>query len=95
VHAHQETALDGRGGDKAVIYHDTIDLSVVNIGQFGEFESLFVRLNSKHYPVIIACIYRPPGSVTNAFCDEFSDVLEQLMSRKRYMICGDLNCPGP
>jgi exonuclease III len=91
IHAHRGTSLDGRGGGLAIIYRDTIELSIVNIGQFGEFESLFVRLNSKHSPVIIACIYRPPGSVTNVFCDEFSDVLEQLMSRKRYVICGDIN----
>jgi hypothetical protein len=76
-----------------VIYRTTRDLSVVNIGQFGEFESLLVRPNSKSSPVIIAHIYRPPGLVTNASCDEFSDVLEQFLCRKRYVTCVDMNCP--
>jgi hypothetical protein len=76
LHAHRGTSSDGRGGGIAVIYRDTIDLSVVNFGHFREFESLFVGLNSKHSPVIIACINQRPGSVTNAFRDEFSDVID-------------------
>jgi len=47
VHALHGASSDGRGGGIAVIYRDTIDLSVVILGQFGEFESLLVRPNSK------------------------------------------------
>ena len=95
VHAHRGTAAEGRGGGIAVVYRETVNLSVVDFGHFGEFESLFVKINSSESPVIVSCIYRIPGSVSTAFCNDISDILEQLMlSDKRYIVCGDFNCPG-
>jgi len=45
--------------------------------------------------VTVACINRPPGTVTRQFCDQFADMLDQLVTAKqRFMICGDFNCPG-
>ena len=45
--------------------------------------------------LIVICIYRPPGHASTAFCDELSDVFDQLIDTKTssYVICGDFNCP--
>jgi len=53
LHAHRGSASsDYSGGGIALEY-----LCVVNVGQFGEFKALFVKLNSEHSPVIIAYLY--------------------------------------
>ena len=54
-----------------------------------------VKVTSSNSSHIVVCIYRPPGNVSESFCDQFSDHLDQLfISGKQYIICGDLNCPG-
>ena len=41
---------------------------------------------------VIACVYRPPGSCSHAFCDEFFSLIEYLFSvSQNFMICGDFN----
>ena len=95
LHQFRGTSADGRGGGIAVVHRQTVDLSVANLGKYSAFESLCVRINSSPFPIIVACIYRPPGAVTTTFCDQLSELLDQLMlSGLRYVVCGDLNCPG-
>jgi len=44
----------------------------------------------------VSCIYRPPGTVTRVFCDALADLLDELvLIGHRFVVCGDVNCPGP
>ena len=41
---------------------------------------------------VIACVYRPPGSCSDAFCDEFFSLFEYLSSlSQNFLICGNFN----
>ena len=41
---------------------------------------------------MLACVYRPPGSCSDAFCDEFFILFECLSSvSQNFLICGDFN----
>ena len=41
---------------------------------------------------MIACVYRPPGSCSDAFCDIFFSLFEYLSSlSQNFLICGDFN----
>jgi len=60
------SSTDCRGGGIAVVHKQTIGASVIDLGKYSEFESLFVRVNTSPQ-IIIATIYRPPGAVSAAF----------------------------
>ena len=95
MHAHRGSSDDRRGGGIAVIYRDSMKLSLADVGKYDEFESMSVKVMSSNLSHIVVCIYRPPGNVSESFCDQFSDLLDQLLiCGKQYIICGDLNCPG-
>jgi hypothetical protein len=84
-----------RGGGIAIIHRESIDLVTADIGRFCEFEHLSVKLRSSTAPSQITCIYRQPAAVSNAFCEDLSDLFEQLLlSGQRQVVCGDFNCPG-
>ena len=58
-------------------------------------ESLFAKLSRPGKSIDIVCIYRPPGNISTAFIDEFSDLLDTLTTTDRcIMICCDFNCLG-
>ena len=41
---------------------------------------------------MIACVYRPPSSCSDAFCAEFFSIFECLSSvSQNFLICGDFN----
>jgi len=70
-------------------------MSTVDLGRFTEFVYLSLKLRSPTAPSQITCIYRPPGSVSNAFCDESSNMFDQLLLRGQHQfVCGDFNSPG-
>ena len=95
AHAHRGTSDEKRGGGIAVIYRESFQLSIVDVGKYDEFESLSVKITSSSSSHTIVCIYRPPGNVSGSFCEQFSDLLDRLLiDGKQYIICGDLNCPG-
>ena len=84
-----------RGGGVAIIHRDSFNVSTVDLGCFTEFEYLSVKLRSPTAPSQITCIYRPPGSVSNAFCDDLSNMFDQLLlSGQQQIVCGDFNSPG-
>ena len=61
-----------------------------------EFEVLTVKLTLHRAPLLVSCIYRPPGTVTRVFCDALADLLDELvLTGHRFVVCGDVNCPGP
>ena len=94
LHSFRGSSTDRHGGGIAVVHKQAIGASVINLGKYNEFESLFIRVNTSPL-IIIAAIYRPPGAVSAAFCNELSELFDRLLlAAQRYVVCGDFNCPG-
>ena len=68
-----------RGGGVAIIHRESINVSIIDLGTFSNFEYLSVKLQSPTAPSQITCLYRQPGTVSSAFCDELSDLFDQLL----------------
>ena len=84
--------VDKRGGGVAIVHRDTIAARPLDVGQPSEFEVLAARLTLH---VSVVCIYSPPGDVSQLFCQQFADLLDQFVTTKqRFLICGDFYCPG-
>lgn len=96
IHRPRGSSSDRRGGGVALIYRDSIHMKVLDYGRSStEFESLVVQLTSLSSPLIVACVYRPPGVVSHAFCNSLADLFDCLqLSNMRFVMCGDLNSPG-
>ena len=59
---------------------------------FTNFECLVVSIGSNAHSTLVACVYRPPGSCSNPFYDEFYTLVEFLSStNSSFIICGDFN----
>ena len=92
VHQPRGSSADKRGGGVAIVHRDTIAARPLDVGQPSEFEVLAARLTLH---VSVVCIYRPPGDVSQLFCQQFADLLDQFVTTKqRFLICGDFYCPG-
>jgi len=49
----------------------------------------------KSTTVVVACVYRPPGTVTSTFTDQLSDLFDQLQLIDIPLVAlGDFNVPG-
>ena len=104
IHAHRDSSSDrGRkkqhGGGVALIHREDIRVKVVQrpIATPTTFELLLVKIMNSTRDLIIAIIYRPPNSTSNPaeFGNELSDLIDSGVVGSRFIICGDLNCPGP
>ena len=67
MHAHRGTSGEKRGGGIAVIYRESIQLSIVDVGKYDEFESLSVRITSSSSSHTIVCIYDPRAMFQDPF----------------------------
>ena len=77
VHRHRGSSADRRGG--ALVHSDTIKVTSIDVGDYTEFEVLTVKLDGrKSTPVVVACVYRPLGTVTSTFTDQLSELFDQL-----------------
>ena len=101
VHVHR-TALTGRkqklhGGGVALIHRDDIRVKVVPTtpATTSTFELSLVKIINCTIDTTIAIIYRPPDSKSAEFISELSDLIDSGILGSRYIICGDMNCPGP
>lgn len=96
VHQSRGSSTEKRGGGLAIVHRNAIAARPLDVGQPSEFEVLATQLTLR--PTVhttVVCLYRPPGAVTQSFCQQFADLLDQLVTAKqRFVICGDFNCPG-
>jgi len=96
THQPRGSSTEKRGGGVAIIHWNAISARSLDVDQPSEFEVLATQLTLR--PTVdttVVCIYRPPGAVTQSFCQQFADLLDQLVTAKqRFVICGDFNCPG-
>ena len=104
VHAHRTVSAghEGktRGGGIALIHRRDIKVKVIPTPtalSFHSFEVLIAKIVSSNTSLTIAIVYRPPGSASSqsAFTTDLSDLIDSGELGPRYIICGDLNCPGP
>ena len=59
---------------------------------FRFFENIGIAIGSSAQPLVLTCIYRPPGSCSDGFRDQFLNLFEYLSSvPPSFLICGDFN----
>ncbi len=101
VHAHRDTLTRGvkkhHGGGIALIHREDIRVKVLptTLAEPTTFELLLVKIINCNLGMTVAIIYRPPNSNPSEFICEVSDLLDSGSLGPRFIICGDLNCPGP
>ena len=85
-----QTCAHGRGGGVGFFVNHNIQFKIVDSPFFESFENIAITIGSPGF--IIACVYRPPGSCSDAFCDEFFSIFEYLSSvSQNFLICGYFN----
>ena len=66
--------------------------SIVSSPVFRSFENIILSFKSDHNSFVAACVYRPPGSSTIQFLEDFLALSGFLSSTgSRFIICGDIN----
>ena len=59
---------------------------------FSSFENISIAIGSAAQPLVLTCVYHPPGSCSDGFLDQFLNLLEYLSSvSPSFLICGDFN----
>ena len=59
---------------------------------FSSFENISIAIGSTTQPLVLTCVYRPPGLCSDGFLDEFLNLLKYLSSvSPSFLICGDFN----
>jgi len=100
THAHRDRSHNGgkkhRGGGVALIHREDIRIKVLpSPSVVTSFEILLVKIISA-IDLTLAIIYRPPNSSNvTEFIQDVSDLIDSGILGSHYILCGDLNCPGP
>ena len=69
-----------------------IQFRSVDTPTFSSFENISIAIGSAAEPLVLTCVYRPPGSCSDSFLDQFLNLLEYLSSvSPSFLICGDFN----
>ena len=58
----------GLGGGVSFLVNHNIHFKIVDSPSYKSFENIAITIGSLAF--VIACVYRPPGSCSDAFCDE-------------------------
>ena len=99
VHARRSITPHTRGkqhgGGVALIHREDIKVRVIPTPSTRTFQILLVKVINCTIGLMIAVIYRPPSTKLTDFVTELSDLIASDFLGPRYIICGDLNCPGP
>ena len=74
----------------AVIHRDIVKCSVVDVGDYTQFESLAVEVVGRQSSVVVVCIYRPPGEVSL-----ISPTNWLMQLDRQFAVVGDFNVLGP
>ena len=93
----QDRTSDTRGGGLAVIFRDSLQVrnKTAEFSCSTSFELMLVNICDKSGSITLANIYHLPNSSLIAFFEELTDLVQELtLSGMRWIIGGDLNCPG-
>ena len=71
---------------------ENIKFKILDSPTYTSFENLVIDIGSSTSPFTIACVYRPPGSCSDEFLDQFLNLFEYLSSvSSSFLMCGDFN----
>lgn len=88
----ERTDRNRRGGGVAVLFKDSLTHENITETQYDTFEYVHVLLSSTQDSAHIVCIYRPLQSPTQAFLQDFTQLVEMLHSLNQpVFIAGDFN----
>ena len=88
----QRPRAHGSGGGVGLLINSSLSHRIVDHPTFTNFECLVVSIGSNAHSTLVACVYRPPGSCSNPFYDDFYTLVEFLSSTiSSFTICGDFN----
>ena len=69
-----------------------IQFRSVDTPTFSSFENISIVIGSAAQPLVLTCVYRPLGSCSDGFLDQFLNLLEYLFSvSPSFLICGNFN----
>ena len=67
----QKPRCTGRGGGVGFLCRKTFSPSIVSSPVFRSFEIIILSFKSDYNSFVAACVYRPPGSCTTQFLEDF------------------------
>ena len=70
----------GFGGGVGFFVIENIKFKILDSPTYTTFENLVIDIGSSTSPFMIACVYRPPGSCSDEFLDQFLNLFECLSS---------------
>ena len=88
----QKPRSTGLGGDVGFLCRKSFSPSIVSSPVFRSFKIIILSFRSKYNSFVAACVYRPPGSCTTQFLEDFLALSGFLSSiGSNLIICGDIN----
>ena len=82
----------GLGGGVGFFLNENIKFKILDSPTYTSFENIVIGIGSSTSPFTIACVYRPPGSCSDEFFDQFLNLFEYLSSvSSSSFMCGDFN----
>ena len=82
----------GLGGGVGFFLNENIKFKILDSPTYTSFENIVIGIGSSTSPFTIACVYRPPGSCSDEFFDQFLNLFEYLSSvSSSFFMCGDFN----
>ena len=68
----------------------TVQFRSVDTPTFSSFDNTSIAIGSAAQPLVLTCVYHPPGSCYDGFLNQFLNLLESSVSPS-FLICGDFN----
>ena len=88
----QKPRCTGLGGGVDFLCRKSFSPSIVSSPVFRSFEIIILSFRSEYNSFVAACVYRPPGSCTTQFLEDFLALSGFLSSvGSNFIICGDIN----
>lgn len=79
-----------RGGGVGIYIKNEIPFTVLQCTR--SLEHCWIKIKFNNIDLVIGCIYRPPLSDFNDFCDEFESMLSSFIANNTQFLCmGDFN----
>ena len=83
--------IHGRGGGVGFFINKAIQFRSVDTPTFSSFENISIAIGSAAQPLVLTCVYRPPGSCSDSFQDQSLYLLYLSSVSHSFLICGDFN----
>ena len=82
----------GYRGGVGFFLNENIKFKILDSPTYTSFETIVIGIGSSTSPFMIACVYRPPGSCSDEFFDQFLNLFGYLSSvSSSFFMCGDFN----